>query len=193
MDAELTVGFMAFQESYVSKVTCTPFSSVEAIASSSTPMFKSLKTIWRFQPAGEKEHHTLVSLDLAFDFVNPLYTSLSSAFFDKVSGGMVSAFEKRCDEVCGRGHRVLPHCLVAASALEPPSEFRCKLPVNRVPGQSVAQTFDIHLHRRCEGYNKPDALYNPDSQGFDKYGLAPVASSLSLHILMKPGQLLDAI
>lgn len=29
MDAELTVGFMAFQESYVSKVTCTPFSSVE--------------------------------------------------------------------------------------------------------------------------------------------------------------------
>lgn len=103
MDAELTVGFMAFQESYVSKVTCTPFSSVEAVASSSTPMFKSLKTIWRFQPAGEKEHHTLVSLDLAFDFVNPLYASLSSAFFDKVSGGMVMAFEKRCDEVCGRG------------------------------------------------------------------------------------------
>lgn len=29
MDAELTVGFLAFQESYVSKVTCTPFSSVE--------------------------------------------------------------------------------------------------------------------------------------------------------------------
>ncbi|KAK0468456.1 cyclase/dehydrase, partial [Desarmillaria tabescens] len=103
MDAELTVGFMAFQESYVSKVTCTPFSSVEAVASSSTPMFKSLQTIWRFQPTGEKEHNTLVSLDLAFDFVNPFYASLSSTFFDKVSGGMVAAFEKRCEEVCGRG------------------------------------------------------------------------------------------
>lgn len=31
MDAELTVGFMSFKESYVSKVTCTPIESVEVI------------------------------------------------------------------------------------------------------------------------------------------------------------------
>lgn len=29
MDAELTVGFLSFQESYVSKVTCSPNESVE--------------------------------------------------------------------------------------------------------------------------------------------------------------------
>lgn len=30
MDAELTVGFLSFKESYVSKVTCVPHESVEA-------------------------------------------------------------------------------------------------------------------------------------------------------------------
>lgn len=29
MDAELTVGFLSFNESYISKVTCVPYSSVE--------------------------------------------------------------------------------------------------------------------------------------------------------------------
>lgn len=29
MDAELTVGFLSFQESYVSKVTCLPHETVE--------------------------------------------------------------------------------------------------------------------------------------------------------------------
>jgi coenzyme Q-binding protein COQ10 len=32
MDAELTVGFLSMQESYVSKVTCKPFLSVEVSA-----------------------------------------------------------------------------------------------------------------------------------------------------------------
>ena len=30
VDAELTVGFMSFKESYVSNVTCTPYESVQA-------------------------------------------------------------------------------------------------------------------------------------------------------------------
>ena len=32
MDAELTVGFLAFKESYVSQVTCKPFESVEVLS-----------------------------------------------------------------------------------------------------------------------------------------------------------------
>ncbi|KAI0638517.1 dehydrase and lipid transport-domain-containing protein [Trametes polyzona] len=51
MDVELTVGFMSFKESYVSKVTCRPYESVEAVAASATPIFKTLNTVWRFQPA----------------------------------------------------------------------------------------------------------------------------------------------
>lgn len=38
MDAELTVGFFTFKESYVSKVTCTPFISVEVRARPSPPI-----------------------------------------------------------------------------------------------------------------------------------------------------------
>ncbi|KIY73761.1 hypothetical protein CYLTODRAFT_434109 [Cylindrobasidium torrendii FP15055 ss-10] len=106
MDAELTVGFMAFTESYVSKVTCVPHKSVEAVASSETPLFKSLSTLWRFQPATPTDpNKTLVTLDLAYAFTNPLHAAVSSSFFGKVSGMMVQAFEDRCAEVYGRGGR----------------------------------------------------------------------------------------
>ncbi|KAH7930085.1 hypothetical protein BV22DRAFT_1125241 [Leucogyrophana mollusca] len=130
MDAELTVGFLSFKESYVSKVTCRPFESVEAIASSSTPLFKTLTTIWRFQPASAGSPHsstgqlppdrshrpanraisehggpTLVTLDLAFAFANPVHATISAAFFGKVSKLMVNAFEERCLAVLGPGSK----------------------------------------------------------------------------------------
>lgn len=89
MDAEMTVGFMAFKERYVSRVTCVPYESVEvrfraknleggcadfamclilkcnvcgavgwkAVASSSTPLFRTLTTTWRFQRASPQSPH----------------------------------------------------------------------------------------------------------------------------------------
>ncbi|KAJ7283690.1 dehydrase and lipid transport-domain-containing protein, partial [Mycena rebaudengoi] len=119
LDAELTVQFLAFKESYVSRVTCTPLESVKAVASSSTPLFKTLTTTWRFQSippsastppaAGDSlslrqstdSSPTLVSLDLAFAFANPLHATVSSAFFGQVSKLMVNAFEQRCADVYG--------------------------------------------------------------------------------------------
>ncbi|KAF8076345.1 dehydrase and lipid transport-domain-containing protein [Lyophyllum atratum] len=121
MEAELTVGFLSFQERYVSQVTCKPYESVQAVASSSTPLFKSLTTTWRFQPASTQSPHpsfqplhpppkadvrispTLVTLDLAYAFANPIHASVSSAFFGQVSKLMVKAFEERCMEVYGPG------------------------------------------------------------------------------------------
>ncbi|TCD70027.1 hypothetical protein EIP91_005279 [Steccherinum ochraceum] len=61
MDAELTVGFLSFKERYTSKVTCRPNKSVEAVASSSTPLFKTLTTTWRFQPAPTRSPQFLSS------------------------------------------------------------------------------------------------------------------------------------
>jgi len=120
MDAELTVGFLTFKESYVSKVTCTPFDSVEAVASSSTHLFKTLSTTWRFKPASYSPTHkvhshgpdnirpassmnspTMVTLDLTFAFESPIHATVSAAFFGQVSKLMVKAFEKRCSEVYG--------------------------------------------------------------------------------------------
>ncbi|KIM90755.1 hypothetical protein PILCRDRAFT_58648 [Piloderma croceum F 1598] len=131
MDAELTVGFLSLKESYVSRVTCKPFASVEAVASSSTPLFKTLSTTWRFQPASPNSPHasaghipfpknlpaferpatsvgdtsTLVTLDLAFAFSNPVHATVSAAFFGQVSKLMVKAFEERCMKVYGPGNK----------------------------------------------------------------------------------------
>ncbi|KAF8195930.1 dehydrase and lipid transport-domain-containing protein [Mycena galopus ATCC 62051] len=111
MDAELTVQFLAFEESYVSRVTCTPLESVKAVASSSTPLFKELTTTWCFESILEKRPlfapppsngtlqsndststpATLVRLDLAFAFASPIHAAL-----------MVNAFEERCADVYGR-------------------------------------------------------------------------------------------
>ncbi|KAJ7180009.1 dehydrase and lipid transport-domain-containing protein [Mycena crocata] len=122
LEAELTVQFLAFKESYVSHVTCIPLESVKAVASSSTPLFKELTTTWRFQsisdgttpstPSPTSNNSlslkrstgsaaTLVSLDLAFAFASPIHAAVSSSFFGQVSKLMVNAFEERCAEVYG--------------------------------------------------------------------------------------------
>ncbi|KAG8716136.1 hypothetical protein FRC11_008617 [Ceratobasidium sp. 423] len=124
VEAELEVGFMGMNESYVSSVRCRPWEMVQAIATSSTPLFKHLETTWRFQPASASSPHptnaasppvsadaesgpnkgpTLLSIDLDYQFINPLHAVVSKAAFERVSGMMVQAFEKRCLEVYGKG------------------------------------------------------------------------------------------
>jgi len=130
MRAELTVGFMSFKETYISEVVCRPNESVEVVASSSTPLFRTLSTTWRFQPASPQSPHssnrslstsqlqsvpepvaesdagpTLVTLDLAFSFANPVHAAVSATFFGQVSKMMVKAFEERCLEIYGPGRK----------------------------------------------------------------------------------------
>jgi len=115
VDAELTIGFSNFKESYVSIVTCTPFKSVEAIASSSTPLFKKLSTTWQFQSHSQSTAPksedgidpsdppgpTLVSFSVAYQFANPIHAGVSSIFFGKASKLTIQAFEDRCLQVYG--------------------------------------------------------------------------------------------
>ncbi|KAF8165380.1 dehydrase and lipid transport-domain-containing protein [Crassisporium funariophilum] len=114
IDAELTVGFLSFKESYVSTVTCRPFESVQAVASSATPLFKALSTTWRFGGSTKSQVpssssngkqdpliETLVSFNLTYEFADPIYASVSSTFFGRVSKLMIKAFEDRCVEVYG--------------------------------------------------------------------------------------------
>lgn len=100
----------------------------QAVASSSTPLFKTLSTTWRFQsasphplrssssspfsstsssavsPMAQLDHSpTLVTLDLAFAFANPVHAAVSATFFGQVSKMMVKAFEERCIGVYGPG------------------------------------------------------------------------------------------
>ncbi|KAJ3510617.1 hypothetical protein NLJ89_g4565 [Agrocybe chaxingu] len=107
VDAELTVGFLSLTESYTSVVTSIPFKSVQAVAASSTPLFKTLSTTWSFQPhrpagsASALTSSTLVSFDLTYEFANPLHAGVSSAFFGQVSKTMIRAFEDRCKALYG--------------------------------------------------------------------------------------------
>ncbi|KAJ1309209.1 hypothetical protein OPQ81_004878 [Rhizoctonia solani] len=124
VEAELEVGFMGMKESYVSLVRCHPWEMVQAVATSSTPLFKHLETTWSFQPASASSPHptntasppsstdteagpnkgpTLLSIDLDYQFINPLHAAVSKAAFERVSGMMVQAFERRCLEVYGKG------------------------------------------------------------------------------------------
>ncbi|KAH0839981.1 dehydrase and lipid transport-domain-containing protein [Lanmaoa asiatica] len=120
MEAELAVDFLAFKESYVSTVTCKPLEYVKAVASSSSPLFKALSAVWRLQPvpssspqlstslpqeisvrsfgsgAFPDQGPTLVTLDLAFAFANPMYATVSATFLGQVSKHIVKAFEQRC-------------------------------------------------------------------------------------------------
>ncbi|KAH9833654.1 dehydrase and lipid transport-domain-containing protein [Rhodofomes roseus] len=134
MRAEMTVGFLSFKESYVSDVICRPNQSVEIAASTSTPLFRTLNTVWRFQPASPNSPHpsgrlplsgpspsaialqtsqetaddngpTLITLDLAFSFANPIHAAVSTAFFGQVSRMMVKAFEERCLDIYGPGEK----------------------------------------------------------------------------------------
>jgi len=95
----------------------------QAVASSATPLFKTLETTWRFQPASAHPNNaastqrrspstganialddvgpTLLSLDLSFAFANPVHAAVSGSFFGKVSTLMVKAFEERCMKVYG--------------------------------------------------------------------------------------------
>jgi len=127
VDAELTFGFMSFKESYVSNVTCIPYASVQASASSSTPLFKNLSTTWKFQSATSSPRSTsneglenrpgpsLVSYDLAYEFANPLHAATSAAFFDQLASMMIKAFEDRCCVVYGK--RPMPD---SENTLKPP-------------------------------------------------------------------------
>ncbi|WWC73751.1 uncharacterized protein I206_107723 [Kwoniella pini CBS 10737] len=124
--AELSVGFGGLEERYISKVVGIPFESVTATASSQTPLFKSLITRWSFQSAFQNSPHpsnslksikdsnsnlkedpnigpTLLTIDLNFNFANPLHRIASQAVLPKVADKMIQAFEKRCLEVYGKG------------------------------------------------------------------------------------------
>lgn len=76
------------------------------MASSSTPLFKTLETSWKFEPvvdAPEGKESTLVKYDITFAFANPLHAVISAKFFGEVSGLMMRAFEDRYEEVYGLG------------------------------------------------------------------------------------------
>ena len=97
--ADLKVGFKQYEESFTSRVRCTPDSRVEAVASDH-PLFKKLVAAWRL--SADQEGACQVHLDIEYQFTNPLYGAVSAAVVPKVAGQVLEAFEKHADAVLER-------------------------------------------------------------------------------------------
>jgi len=97
IEAELSVSFGPYRESYVSKVSLRPCKSIRAV-SKDTALFRELESLWSFAPAGPGRG-CWVTLKLNFEFNSAAYQTASLLFRDEVAGKMVDAFELRCAEI----------------------------------------------------------------------------------------------
>jgi len=59
-----------------------------------------LKATWKLTPEGKTvEGGTMVSLDIKYNFSNPLYNTLARQFAPQVAEKLVQAFETRAKEM----------------------------------------------------------------------------------------------
>jgi len=63
-------------------------------------VFQQLKATWKLTPEGKTmEDGTTVSLDIKYNFSNPLYNTLARQFAPQVAERLVQAFEMRAKEL----------------------------------------------------------------------------------------------
>lgn len=102
--ASLKIGYQKFglEEVWESDLKCDPEKgTVEAQSSegNSQGLFEVLQTRWHIQPSPNAGHQTSVKLDLDVKFRNPVYDQMFAQVEGKVAGIMISAFEKRVQEL----------------------------------------------------------------------------------------------
>lgn len=103
--ARLKVGYakLGLEEDWDSIVNCNPREGIVEARSSednSEGLFEVLSTKWKIDavPAGTLDQ-TSVSLDVDVKFRNPVYDQMFAQVEDKVANAMISAFEKRVQEL----------------------------------------------------------------------------------------------
>ena len=95
---DLMVGFMAFRESFVSKVTLSRPDQVE-VAYIDGP-FRYLTNRWRFLPV-EGGAKTNVDFFIDFEFRSRILEAVAAKFFNEAVMRMVNAFETRAQQIYG--------------------------------------------------------------------------------------------
>lgn len=100
IEAELTVGFQLFSETYASHVSLDPEGRSIRAVSTNTQLFERLETSWSFEPdPGSVPPACFASIRVEFAFRSALYAQTSQLFLDEVAGAMLGAFERRCGVV----------------------------------------------------------------------------------------------
>ena len=106
--AQLTVGYdkLGVQEIWDSAVQCNPEDGIiEARSSDSASqgLFEVLSTKWKIDNASKSRlEQSLVKLDVDVKFRNPIYDQMFAQVEQKVANIMISAFEKRIQEIEGK-------------------------------------------------------------------------------------------
>ena len=104
-NARLRVGYakLGLEENWDSIVRCNPTKgTVEARSSenNSEGLFEVLSTRWKIDPLSEgKSDQTSVKLDVNVKFRNPVYDQMFAQVEAKVANAMISAFERRVQEL----------------------------------------------------------------------------------------------
>ncbi|TGZ84733.1 hypothetical protein EX30DRAFT_392153 [Ascodesmis nigricans] len=106
--ADLRVGFGSYDETFRSEVTCDEreMTVVADGAKGGGGLFEVLVARWKVVDAkrrAEETERSEVTLRIDYRFANPLYGALSSAVIPKVAEVLVEAFERRAEEVLGKG------------------------------------------------------------------------------------------
>ena len=101
--AELLIKFKSFRSSYISRVKLSPpqdkMSEGVIDVSLVRGPFKSLTNHWHFKPA--ENGGTNINFNLEFEFTSKILSKLLNSIFAHSAKTMVSAFEKRADELYG--------------------------------------------------------------------------------------------
>jgi coenzyme Q-binding protein COQ10 len=93
LTAEMTVGFGAFRDRYVSRVLLDPRVRTIDVTQDAGP-FSRLENRWRFTPEGAGAR-ARVDFHIAFEFRNPLLNAVAGKAFGHAMRRMESAFEAR--------------------------------------------------------------------------------------------------
>lgn len=97
MVADMLVGFNALREKFTSKVEKRRAEYIEVIYLDG-PM-RDLDNVWQFRPLPEGGCE--VDFLVEFTFRNALFARLAGQYFDRAFRKMVTAFEKRADQLYG--------------------------------------------------------------------------------------------
>ncbi|CAE7237985.1 COQ10A [Symbiodinium sp. KB8] len=115
MEAEMTVGFRMFTESYISKVKLDP--PRKAIAKD-TQLFRHLQNTWLFEP-GPDPNTTWLHFSVDFQFRSMLYSQASGLFLNEVAHRMVHAFDTRAAAIGSQAPSAAPSSAPATGPAPP--------------------------------------------------------------------------
>lgn len=97
--ADMTVGYKAIRETFLSRVTLEPETHQILVEYLDGPI-SHLENRWRFEDLGEGA--SIIHFSLEYEFKNLGLRLLMGAMFDKAFEKFAEAFEARADEIYGR-------------------------------------------------------------------------------------------